>query len=142
MLAIIPHEIYSVTVPYLKIRPARAAISSFAAQIVKTWLIEEAQAGIEDDNRMHASIKTNNDSGRVEWASISASLIPTVQSNLSQYMSLSFLYMLQITSPRPQKQKGVIAICVNCPPKLVSDSPDKLTKIIPDRYINRNTSPL
>jgi len=36
------------------------------------WLIEEAQAGIEEDNGMHASIKIDNDSGRVEWASISA----------------------------------------------------------------------
>ena len=65
-------EMYSVTIPYLEIQPARAAISSFAAQIVEMWLIEEAQAGIEEDNGMHASIKTDNDSGRVEWASISA----------------------------------------------------------------------
>jgi hypothetical protein len=76
-------------------------MSSFAAQIMETWLIEEAQAGIEEDNRMHASIKTDNDSGRVEWASIGTSLIPTVQSNLSQHMPLAFHYMLQITSPRP-----------------------------------------
>ena len=116
-------EMYSVTVPYLKTRPARAAISLFATQIVKTRLIEEAQAGIEEDNGMHASIKTNNDAGRVEWASIGASLIPTVQSNLLQYMPLAFHYMLQIASPRPRKRNGVIAISVNCPPKPVSDPP-------------------
>ena len=89
-------EMYLVMVPYLKIRPARAAISSFATQIVEMGLIEEAQAGIEEDNRMHASIKTNNDSGRVEWASIGASLIPTVQLNLSQYMPLAFHDMIQL----------------------------------------------
>jgi hypothetical protein len=95
-------EMYSVTIPYLEIGPARAAISSFAAQIVEAQLIQEAQAGIDKDNGMHASIKTRND-GRVEWASIGASLIPTIQANLSQHMSLAFQYMLQITSPRPCK---------------------------------------
>jgi hypothetical protein len=63
-------DMYSVAIPYLEIRPVRAAMSSFAAQIVETRLLEEAQVGIDKDNGMHASIMSHNEAGRVEWASI------------------------------------------------------------------------
>jgi hypothetical protein len=60
--------------------------------------------------------------GRVEWASIGAWLIPTIQVNPLQHMPLAFHYMLQITQLRPQKRKGVIPVHINHPPKLVSNS--------------------
>jgi hypothetical protein len=113
-------DMYSVAIPYLEMRPVRAAISLFAAQIVETRLLEEAQVGIDEDNGMHASITSRNEAGRVEWASIGASLIPAIQANLSQHMPLAFHYMLRIAEPRPRKRKGAIAVRIHRPPNLVS----------------------
>jgi hypothetical protein len=134
-------EMYSVAIPYLEIQPVHAAISLFATQIVKTRLLEEAQVGINEENGMHASITSRNEAGRVEWASISASLIPTIQVNLSQHMPLAFHYMLGITSPRPRKRKGVIAIRIHCPPKLVNHSKLPHYKIVyrSDKDCNAST---
>ena len=50
-----PAEMYSVTIPYLKICPVDAAMLLFAAQIVKTQLLKEAQVGINEDNGMHTA---------------------------------------------------------------------------------------
>ena len=56
----------------------------------------------------------------VELNGRALALIPAIQANLLQHMPLAFHYMLRIADPRPRNRKGVIAICIHRPPKLVS----------------------
>src|SRR5882762_7522120 len=114
---------YCVDTPYIEIKPVRAALSSFAAQIVEVRLIQEARIAVEESSGMHASIVSEDFDSGVEWADIGASLIPTVQANLQQHQPLAFHYMRRIAEPKPQRRNGVVAVRVNRPPQLVTINP-------------------
>jgi hypothetical protein len=113
-------NMYSVTLPYTQIGPVRAALSSFAAQIIEAELLQEAQVAVQDTSGLHAPVNSDADDDSVEWADIGATLIPTVKITLKTHQPLMFHYMLKIAEPKPQKRKGVITIRTYRPPDLVS----------------------
>jgi hypothetical protein len=118
-----PSGFYRVDTPYIEIKSVRAAMSSFAAQIVEARLIQEARVVVEESSGMHASVVSEDFDSGVEWADIGASLIPTVQANLQQHQPLAFHYLCRIAEPKPQRRHGFVAVRVNRPPQLVTINP-------------------
>jgi hypothetical protein len=136
-----PCGLYCVDTPYIDIKPVRATLSSFAAQIVEARLIQEARIAVEESSGMHASIVSEDFDSGVKWADIGASLIPTVQANLQQHQPLAFHYMRRIAEPKPQTRHGVVAVRVNRPPQLVTINPYPHLLCI-NVLLGRNSSPL
>jgi hypothetical protein len=113
-------EMYSVEIPYIQVRPVRAAMLSFTAQIIEAKLVDEAQRAIQETSGLHASVADETDNGSVQWANSGATLIPTVKIAFQTHQPLAFHYMHKITEPKPRTKNGVIAVHTYRPPELVS----------------------
>jgi hypothetical protein len=62
---------------YTEIKPARAGLSAFAAQIVEKELVREAREVVKPTSGLHATSKKRG-SQRIEWADIGASTVNRV----------------------------------------------------------------
>ena len=113
-------EMYSVTTSYTSIRPVRAALSSFATQIIEAQLVREAQTAVHENSGLHASISGGDEDGTLQWANIGTTLIPTVKAAHQTHQPLAYHYMCKIAEPRPRKRNGVVVTQTYRPPDLVS----------------------
>jgi hypothetical protein len=52
---------YSTTTPYTEIKPVRAALTSFAVQIVERKLISEVKKAVDVKSGLHATAKKKRD---------------------------------------------------------------------------------
>ena len=104
-------EMYLVQTPHTPIRPVRAAMSSFASQIVEAQLMDEAQTAIQETSGLHASVAGETDDASVQWAGIGATLIPTVKTAFQTHQPLAFHYMRKIAHAETSPEKW----CYCCP---------------------------
>lgn len=99
-------KMWSTDVPFTDIKPVRSALSSFAAQVVKTRLVDEARVAIRPSSGLHASVNSKTEVGKVVWADLGTALIPNVQAILKRHQPLTYHYMLSIATPKLRRRGG------------------------------------
>ncbi|PPQ76949.1 hypothetical protein CVT26_007946 [Gymnopilus dilepis] len=104
-------EMYSTSVKYTKIKPARAALTSFAAQIVEKELVREAKSAVKPSSGLHATLKRRG-SQRVEWTDISTDTVSRVQGVIKHHQPLLWHYTNKIAEGEVRKSGAVQAVRV------------------------------
>ncbi|PPR02512.1 LOW QUALITY PROTEIN: hypothetical protein CVT26_011996 [Gymnopilus dilepis] len=95
-------EMYSTSVKYTEIKPARAALTSFAAQIVEKELVREAKNAVKPSSGLHATLKRRG-SQRVEWIDFSTDTVSRVQDVIKHYQPLLWHYTNKIAEGEVRK---------------------------------------
>lgn len=118
---------YSTTVPYSTIKPVRPALTSFAAQLVESKLVKEAEAAIMSSSGLHVSLSAKRSAIRnVEWTDIGTTTMEQTQEILKAHQPLMWSLILKLASRPPRKNsQGVLAIRQKRPPELVSIMSDR-----------------
>ena len=80
---------------YTEIKPARAGLSAFAAQIVESELVREAREVVKPKSGLHATSKKRG-SQRIEWVDIGASTVSQVAGIYKDVQSLTWHFMNKI----------------------------------------------
>ena len=113
---------YSTTVPYSTIKPIRPALSSFAAQLVESKLVKEAEAAIMTSSGLHVSISAKKSAVRnIEWTDIGTITMEKTQEIFKAHQPLTWSLILKLASRPPRKDsQGVLAIRQKRPPEFVS----------------------
>lgn len=70
--------LYSTTTPYVDIRPVRAALTSFAVQIIAKKLSREAESAVKSANGLHVSISSKTPTNQLAWGDIGPNTVPRV----------------------------------------------------------------
>ena len=92
---------YSTTVPYLTIKPIRPALTLFAAQLVESKLVKEAEAAISSSSGLHVSISAKNSVRKVEWTDIGTTTMEETQKILKVHQPLTWSLILRLASRPP-----------------------------------------
>ncbi|KAF8811788.1 hypothetical protein BYT27DRAFT_7336050 [Phlegmacium glaucopus] len=92
-------EMYSTSTPFTQIANVRAAMSSFAVQVVEAKLVKEAQAAVLPTSGLHASLKKRS-SQKLEWADIGAATLSHVSEIIQQFQPLTWHYFNAIAQPQ------------------------------------------
>ncbi|KAL0956773.1 hypothetical protein HGRIS_002893 [Hohenbuehelia grisea] len=87
----------------LEIRSARSAVSSFAAQLVQGYLLDEAKNAVKGKSGLHAPLKKRRTADAVQWNDLGSSLMPTIKAKFQEHQPLMFAYMLSVAQGKPQK---------------------------------------
>ena len=114
---------YSTTVPYSTIKPIRPALTSFAAQLIESKLVKEAEAAIMTSSGLHVSISAKKSAVRnIEWTDIGAITMEKTQEIFKAHQPLTWSLILKLASRPPRKDsQGVLAIRQKRPPEFVSN---------------------
>jgi hypothetical protein len=82
---------------YTKIKPARAGLTAFAAQVVERELVREAREVVKPSSGLHATSESKKRaSQRIEWADIGASTVSRVAEIYKDIQSLTWHLMNKI----------------------------------------------
>jgi hypothetical protein len=84
--------------PYTNIKNVRAALTSFAVQIVHKKLIAEAKQAVKPSSGLHASAKKKA-TQQVEWSDIGAATVSQVAQIIKKHQPLTWHYMMSIAQP-------------------------------------------
>ena len=109
---------------YTKIKPARAGLTAFAAQIVERELVREAREVVKPTSGLHATSKKRG-SQRIEWADIGASTVSRVAEIYQNVQTLTWHLMNKIAGKDDVYEEGtgvVRAIKRRRPTEIVSTS--------------------
>jgi hypothetical protein len=102
---------YSTTTPYLEIKPARAAPTSFAVQVVEEKLVKEAVRAVRPSSGLHATAK-KKDGQRIEWADIGAATVSRVAEVIRLHQPLTWHYTMCLAQPKSCSTKPGMATAV------------------------------
>ena len=86
---------YATKPVYTKIKPARAALTAFAAQIVEKKLIQEAKKAVQPQSGLHATSKKRG-TQKLEWADVGASTFSHVEAIIKCYQPLTWRLLNRI----------------------------------------------
>jgi len=89
---------YSVTTPYMDIKPVRGCLTSFAVQIVERHLIWEATNATRPSSGLHAIVSHKSSMKRAEWVDVGAMTVPEVAGILKKHQPLTWHYFTKITA--------------------------------------------
>ena len=92
-------SMYSTTSDYTSIKPARAALTAFAAQIIEKKLIQEAKKAVQPQSGLHATSKKAG-AHKVEWADVGASTASHVESIIKCYQPLTWRLLNRIAGEK------------------------------------------
>jgi hypothetical protein len=101
---------YSTTVPFLDIKPVRAALSSFAVQVIQQRVVKEAEDAIKPSSGLHASVKDKTNPKAMIWADIGASTTSRVAEILQKHQPVTMDLMMRIAARQPRIRNGVAAV--------------------------------
>ncbi|KAF8158056.1 hypothetical protein B0H34DRAFT_797474 [Crassisporium funariophilum] len=90
---------YATTLVYTKIKPARAALTAFAAQIVEKKLVQEARKAVLPESGLHATSKRRG-THKVEWADVGASTVSHVEAVIKHYQPLTWRLLNRIAGEK------------------------------------------
>jgi len=88
---------FSTSVPFKQVKPVRAALSSFAAQLVHAKLLKEAKAAVKPEGGLHATMKKRG-KNKLEWADVGAATVEKVKGLIQQHQPLTWHYLTCIAS--------------------------------------------
>jgi hypothetical protein len=113
---------YSTSAPYTKIKPVRAALTSFAAQLVEKKLVKEAETAIKSTNGLHISLSTkkNTTQNLVDWPDVGNATIEKTSKIIQEHQPLTWSLIMKIASRPPRKQDNEKLIRQKRPPETVS----------------------
>ena len=90
---------------YTEIKPARAGLSAFAAQIVEKELVREAREVVKPTSGLHATSKKTG-SQRIKWVDIGASTVSRVAEIYQDIQSLTWHLMNKIAGKGDDFEEG------------------------------------
>ena len=115
---------YSTSVPYVEIKPVRPALTSFAAQTVKTKMIHEAENTIKLSSGLHIAVtrkqQTKSSELNLEWPDIGAATFDKVQGIIQDKQPLTWSLIMEVASRPPRVRNGIKIIREKRPPQIVS----------------------
>ncbi|KAF7797543.1 hypothetical protein EIP86_008743 [Pleurotus ostreatoroseus] len=116
------HLLYSLDVPYLELKHARAVMTSFAAQTVKAEMFREVRSIAESKSGMHGT--GTSPKGRKELArdDIGPNTLSDVKTIIEKTQPLTWRIICDLVTPPPRVRNGVVTIRKTRPPELVSTS--------------------
>ena len=88
---------YATTPVYTKIKPARAALTAFAAQIVEQKLVQEARKAVHPQSGLHATSKKRG-TQKVEWVDVGASTASYVEAIIKRCQPLTWRLLNRMVS--------------------------------------------
>jgi len=100
---------YSTDTPFHKIGPVRAALSTFAVQLVRDRLVHEVETAVKSSSGLHVSFKSQSDIQVTEWADIGATTISKVADIIKRHQPVTWYLMTEIAGRKLRKRKGVVA---------------------------------
>ncbi|KAF8804246.1 hypothetical protein BYT27DRAFT_7107802, partial [Phlegmacium glaucopus] len=74
------------------IKPARAALTAFAAQIIEKKLVQEVRRAVEPQSGLHATSKKRG-TQKVEWADMGASTVSHVEGIIKRCQPLTWRFL-------------------------------------------------
>jgi len=92
---------FTMSVPYRNIRSARPALTSFAAQVVKKELVQEAEAAVQPRSGLHAM-------QQVSWADVRSTTVSSVADVIQKLQPLTWELVTEICARPPRKRDGVV----------------------------------
>jgi hypothetical protein len=96
---------YSTSTLYTEIKNARAALTSFAVQVVHSRLVAEAKQAMKPSSGLHASAKKG--SQHIEWSDIGTATVSKVSQIIMMHQPLTWYYMMSIAQPENRGSDGV-----------------------------------
>jgi hypothetical protein len=111
---------YSVTTPYMHIKPVRACLTSFAVQIVERRLIQEATNATRPSSGLHAIVSRRTSLKKAEWVDIGATTVPEVTGILKRHQPITWHYFTKIAARKPRVRRGVVSVRKHRPTDVVS----------------------
>ncbi|KIK76810.1 hypothetical protein PAXRUDRAFT_168711, partial [Paxillus rubicundulus Ve08.2h10] len=106
---------YSLALPYLEIKAARATITSFAVQIIEKQLHKEQKVPLCPSNGL-AMGKASSD---LTWEMISSTMTESMMNTLMAHQPLYWHYTLSLAAPLHCLCNGVLVVCKYRPLKIV-----------------------
>ncbi|TFK59120.1 hypothetical protein BDN72DRAFT_947444 [Pluteus cervinus] len=88
-------DMYSLTTPYSDLRNVRAALSSFAVQVVHDRLLKEARTAVDPASGLHASLRKRAHSS-VGWVDIGSVTVDQVANIIQQHQPLTWAFVSSI----------------------------------------------
>jgi len=111
---------YSTTVPYTEIKPVRPCLTSFAVQIVERRLVQEAVNAVKPPSGLHAVASRKSAFKKAEWVDVGATTVPKVSGVLRTLQPLTWYYLMQIATWKPQVRGGIVQVWKRRPVEVVS----------------------
>ena len=112
-------QMYSPSISFTDIRPARSVITSFAVQIVEKRLLHERQQASKPSSGLHTVTSAQSGDKSVTWDAIGSGTVAEITVSLQTCQPLTFHYLSQLATPKPRKQNGVVVQCKTRPPEIV-----------------------
>ncbi|KAJ6473014.1 hypothetical protein C8R45DRAFT_936050 [Mycena sanguinolenta] len=116
-------QMYDTHIPYCDIAHVRAALTSFAAQVVKTKLINDTRHAANVSGRLHVPTEQQlepDDNGK--FTDLGTSLRNNMKDVIQLNQRLLFDFAVSLASPEPIRRNGVISERRNRPPELTAIS--------------------
>lgn len=98
---------YSTSTPFTDIKSVRAALTSFAAQMVIKEIIREVEEAIKPENGLHVSLKGKKNTNQVEWQDIGTTTFARVASIIQKHQRLFWALTMAVSGRKPRVRKGV-----------------------------------
>ncbi|KAF7334027.1 hypothetical protein MVEN_02307900 [Mycena venus] len=115
---------YTTATPYSDIPHVRAALTSFAAQIVKEKLLRDVKAGVKVTGGLHvpSEKKLSPEDGTGRFADLATGLMDNMKAVIMSHQGLLYDYVLALATPDPISRKGLVTERRNRPPELTAIS--------------------
>ncbi|KAF9487952.1 hypothetical protein BDN71DRAFT_1542358 [Pleurotus eryngii] len=102
-------DVFSTRRDYRDINVARPAVTSFAAQIIKSQLQEEAQQATRKSTGLYAPIRQKNTDASITWKDLGSSSLAIVKTELEKYQPLTLNYMQAVAQGSPRNRPTDLA---------------------------------
>ncbi|KAG1745489.1 uncharacterized protein EDB91DRAFT_1050099, partial [Suillus paluster] len=89
---------FQLETPYKEIKPAKAALTSFAAQILTDELVREAESAMKPTSGLHSMLPSKSNPKEKEWADIGATTMEKVSAIIQKHQPLTWHYLTTIAS--------------------------------------------
>jgi len=108
--------------PWRDIKPVRAALTSFAVQVVEDRLVEEAELAVHPSSGLHVSISYKKSNVKqIEWTDIGNTTVERTQDIIKSCQPLTWALLLKLAARDPRKESGAAVVRQKRPPELVSN---------------------
>lgn len=111
---------YSYSTPFLDIQLGRAAITSFAVQVVENRMKYERQVASRPSSGLHAVTRMGSEYKSVDWETIGSATVSTITECLKICQPLTFHYLVELATPHPRRRHGVLVQRKYRPPEVAS----------------------
>jgi hypothetical protein len=120
-------SMYSTDAPYSDVKPVRAALTSFAAQIILKKLTREAESAIATSSGLHLSLSNKGlqREKKIEWRDIGALTFERAEDIITAHQPLLWDLVNKLAVRRPRNGDGVKSVRTKRPPHLVRLSQSK-----------------